>query len=294
MKKNSNFLADHTLLRVLLMMLCICGAALIIIFFILKLYGRTGQEHELPDLRGLTLAEAQEACPTAIEFVINDSIYTEGDEGGHIISQDPKGGSHVKKGRKVFVSISAFAPKDALMPDLTDVTVKAAVSQLSSMGFNVGKLRFVQSQFPKTVLEATSRGRVLQPGTTISGNTVIDLTVGYDPEHPYGVVPFVLGKSPEKARRDVKMGGFNVGTEHFEHVEDRAKAVVVKQTPGYTGVSQHSLGSYVELWYSDDPTLDVDKMVNEFEVDPNDIITLPSSPTSSREVLTDDEWEVEW
>lgn len=294
MTKKAQFLANHTLLRALLMMLCICGVALIVIFLLLKLYGRTGQEYELPDLRGLTLTEAQNTCPTTIEFVINDSIYTEGDEGGHIISQDPKGGSKVKKGRKIFVSISAFAPKDALMPDLTDVTVKAAVSQLSSMGFNVGKLKFVQSQFPKTVLEATNHGRVLHPGATISGNTVIDLTVGFDPEHPYGVVPFVLGKSPEKARRDVKMGGFNVGTEHFEHVEDRTRAVVVKQTPNYTGVSQHTMGSYIELWYSDDPTLDVDKMVNDYEVDPSDIITLPTDPTSNREIITDEEWEVEW
>lgn len=295
MTKKSTFLADHTILRALLMMLCISAAALIVIFFLLKVYGRTGREYELADMRGMTLAEAAQSCPTDVEFVVNDSIYVEGDEGGHIINHDPRAGSKVKKGRKVFVSISAYAPKDALMPDLTDVTVKQAVSQLSSMGFSVGRIKMVQSQFPKVVLEATCRGRVLQPGATVGGGSVIDLTVGLDPERPYGVVPFVLGKSPEKARRDIKMGAFNVGTEHFEHVQDRAKAVVVKQKPAYTGVSQHTMGSSVELWYSDDPTLDVDKLINEYEVDPNDIIALPEEPEFQREVITDDEESVrEW
>ena len=294
MSKKSTFLSNHTILRALLMMLLISGVVLVVIFFLLKLYGRTGQEYELPDLRGMTLQEAARSADYDLEFIVNDSIYTKGDEGGHIISQDPRAGARVKKGRKVFVSISAYAPKDALMPDLTDVTVKQAVSQLSSMGFNVGKIKMVQSQFPKVVLEATCRGKVLHPGATISGSSVIDLTVGLDPEHPYGVVPFVLGKSPEKARRDILMGAFNVGAEHFEHVQDRTKAVVVKQTPSYTGVSQHTLGSYVELWYSDDHTLDVDQMVNEYEEDPNDIITLPEVPANTREVLTDDDIDIEW
>lgn len=294
MSKKSTFLAEHTVLRTLLQMLAISAVLLIIIFTLLKLYGRTGREYELKDVRGMTIAEAQASNDINLEFVINDSIYTEGDEGGHIISQDPKPGSHVKKNRKVFVSISAYTPKDALMPDLTDVTVKQAVSQLSSMGLNVGRLKFVQSQFPKTVLEATCRGKVLKPGTTVKGGQVIDLTVGLDPERPYGVVPFVLGKSPEKAHRDIKMGAFNVGAEHYDHVEDRSHAVVVKQVPAYTGVSQHTMGSSVELWYSDDPKLDVDKMVNEYQVDPNDIITLPAQPESTREVLTDETDNIEW
>jgi len=294
MSKKSTFLADHTVLRALLMMIVVSAIVLIIIFMLLKLYGRTGREYELNDVRGMTLAEAEASNDINLVFVINDSIYTEGDEGGHIISQDPKPGSRVKKNRKIFVSISAYTPKDALMPDLTDVTVKQAVSQLSSMGLNVGRLKFVQSQFPKTVLEATCRGRVLKPGTTVKGGQVIDLTVGLDPERPYAVVPFVLGKSPEKAHRDIKMGAFNVGAEHFEHVEDRSHAVVVKQVPAYTGVSQHAMGSTVELWYSDDPNLDVDKMVNEYEVNPNDIITFSDQPASTREVLTDDTEDIEW
>lgn len=273
MGKIQDFLNGHPVVRVLLMMLVISLAILIVVFTVLKYYGRVGREYEMPDFTGKSIAEADAMQNMKVKFVVIDSVYVEGDEGGHILTQDPQAGSMVKKGRKIFVSISSYAPEDASVPDLTDMTVRQAVSQLSGMGFSVGRLKFVESQFRNVVLEATHKGRVIAAGSTLSGRAVIDLTVGMDPEHPYAVVPFVLGKSPEKARRDVKAGSFNVGAEHFDNVTDRSKAVVIRQSPAYTGVSQHRLGSSVELWYSDDSQLDVDKMVNEFEVDPSQIIS---------------------
>lgn len=272
MAKKGTFLENHSILRTLLYMLLITVGVIFLTYVFLRLYGRTGREYQIPDMRGMTIKEAKRACDASIRFVVTDSVYTEGDKGGHILMQDPRPGSLIKNGRKVFITISAYTPKDARMPDLTDVTCKQAVSQLSSMGFAVGRIKMVQSQFRNVVLEATCKGKVVQPGTVLPGGSVIDLTVGRDPERPYGVVPFVLGKSPERARRDIKAGTFNIGIEHFENVTNKTKAVVVRQKPAYTGVAQNMMGSTVELWYSDNSKIDVDKIVDEYKVDPNDII----------------------
>ena len=285
MTKKKSFFDEHTRLRALAMMLVISLVILIIMFFFLKQYGRTGKEYTMPDLKGMTLTEAMQNNAAQSEFIIIDSLYSEGDEGGRILTQDPKAGSQIKKGRKVFISITAFAPAETKMPNVADMSVKQAVSTLSSMGFSVGRLKFVQSQFNRAVLEATCKGKVVSEGATIKGGSVIDLTVGMDPESPYAVVPFVVGRSPEKARTLLKAGLFNVGAEHFDRVNDRSKAVVVKQSPSYTGISQHTMGSTVELWYSDDPNLDIDRIMRESQAE---------SENLGDEIISSESNEIEW
>ena len=78
----------------------------------------------------------------------------------------------------------------------------------------------------------------------------------------------------------------NVGREHFNGVKDRQKAVVYRQEPDYTGVTQYPYGTEVELWYRDATADEIDQMIKDFKVDSSKII-INSSPDES--ILTDDE-----
>ena len=82
----------------------------------------------------------------------------------------------------------------------------------------------------------------------------------------------VIGKTADKARRDITATSLNVGREHFKGVKNRHTAVVYKQEPDYTGVSKYPLGTKVDLWYIDADKTDVQKMVSEFKVDSSKII----------------------
>ena len=240
---------------------------LVIVFSIIKLYARQGQEYELPDVVGMNIAELQADNPIELDVVVMDSIFRPGQEGGRILTQDPKAGTMVKKGRKLYITMTAYSPEDAVLPELAGLTVRQAVSELLSEGLEVGTLKFVEDRYKNSVIDQTCKGKTVYAGQQIARGSVIDLTVGLGDSTGRSVVPFVIGKTSEKARRDILSLSLNVGKEHFNGVKHKETAVVYRQEPDYNGVNKYEYGTEVELWYVDEDKTDVQKMVSEFKVD---------------------------
>ena len=255
----------------LLIMLGVSLVVLIVAFQIIRIYARQGQEYELPDMVGHNVAELLADNPIELDVVVMDSIFRPGQEGGLILTQDPKGGTKVKKGRKLYITMTAYTPEDAVLPELVGLTVRQAVSELSAAGLQAGKLKFVEDPYKNNVIEQTCKGKTIYAGQQIERGSMIDLLVGLGDGSGRSVVPFVLGRTSDRARRDILSASLNVGREHFGGVKNRSTAVVVRQDPDYTGVSKYTYGTSVELWYRDADDVDVDKMVREFQVDSSKI-----------------------
>ena len=256
------------------------GISLVILFLVftfIKLYARQGQEYELPDVVGTNIVELQADNPIKLDVVVLDSIFRPGQEGGLILTQDPKAGTLVKKGRKLYITMTAYSPDDAVLPELAGLTVRQAVSELLSEGLEVGTLKFVEDRYKNSVIDQTCDGKTIYAGQQIARGSVIDLTVGLGDSTGRSVVPFVIGKTSDKARRDILSASLNVGKEHFKGVKHKETAVVYRQEPDYNGVNKYAYGTEVELWYVDEDKTDVQKLVHEFKidsskiVDPNDI-----------------------
>ncbi len=272
MEKIKDFLKKYPWVAHLFVMVVISFVALFIILFFTNIYTRQGEEYEMPDVEGKALAEVEEENDLDLEFVVLDSIYQKGVPGGMIITQDPKGGIMVKKGRKVYVSITSFSAEDVVMPELTGLSVRQATSELYSNGLAVGRLTFVEDPFKNNVKEQSCRGRSVYAGQKIARGSEIDLVVGLGEGECTNKVPFVIGKTADKARRDIVTASLNVGREHFNGVKNKEKAVVYRQEPDYTGVNQYPFGTQVELWYIDADANEVDKMVSSFKVDSSKIV----------------------
>lgn len=255
----------------LLIMLGVSLVVLIVAFQIIRIYARQGQEYELPDMVGHNVSELLADNPIELDVVVMDSIFRPGQEGGLILTQDPKGGTKVKKGRKLYITMTAYTPEDAVLPELVGLTVRQAVSELSAVGLQAGKLKFVEDPYKNNVIEQTCKGKTVYAGQQIERGSMIDLLVGLGDGSGRSVVPFVLGRTSDRARRDILSASLNVGHEHFGGVKNRSTAVVVRQDPDYTGVSKYTYGTSVELWYRDADDVDVDKMVREFQVDSSKI-----------------------
>jgi len=150
--------------------------------------------------------------------------------------------------------------------------VRQAVNELINTGLEVGTLRFVADRYKNSVIDQSSKGKTLYAGQQIERGTVVDLTVGLGDSTGRSVVPFAIGKTRDKARRDILSASLNVGSEHFRGVRDRQTAVVYRQEPDYTGVSRYPYGTSVELWYVDADEVDVKKMIKEFQVDSSKIL----------------------
>ena len=276
-------------------MLAVSVGIVILCFMFIKVVARQGKEYELPDLRGTSLSELEAGNALSLRYVVIDSIYDEEKEGGIVVQQDPKPGTMIKTHRKVYVTITSYAPSDVVLPELSNMTVRSAVSALEAAGLRCGRLRFVDSPYRNVILETTSKGKMVYAGQKMNQNDEVDLTVGLG-ETPTGTrVPFVIGQQPAKARRGILSASMNVGQEHFEEVTDRSTAVCYKLEPDYTGVTRYPLGTYVEIWYCDATEEDVERIISNFKVDSTKIyendLNLYDDYTIDADPDFDDGWD---
>ena len=290
-----NFFEKHPLIKHLLYMLAVSVGIVILCFMFIKVVARQGKEYELPDLRGTSLSELEAGNALSLRYVVIDSIYDEEKEGGIVVQQDPKPGTMIKTHRKVYVTITSYAPSDVVLPELSNMTVRSAVSALEAAGLRCGRLRFVDSPYRNVILETTSKGKMVYAGQKMNQNDEVDLTVGLG-ETPTGTrVPFVIGQQPAKARRGILSASMNVGQEHFEEVTDRSTAVCYKLEPDYTGVTRYPLGTYVEIWYCDATEEDVERIISNFKVDSTKIyendLNLYDDYTIDADPDFDDGWD---
>ena len=267
-----NILKKYPWILHVLLMIGISVVILVVVFIFIRIYARQGKEYEMPDYVGKNIAEAMATNEIDLDFVVQDSIFRQGAEGGIILTQDPKGGTMVKSGRKVYVSITAYNADDAVLPELVGLSVRQAVSELYGVGLSVGKLMFVEDPYKNSVVDQSCKGKTLYAGQQIPRGSVVDLVVGSGDGTGENIVPFVIGKTADKARRDILSVSLNIGEEHFRGVKNKATAVVYRQEPDYTGVNKYPYGTSVELWYIDADNTDVNKMVTEFKVDSSKII----------------------
>lgn len=280
--------------RHLLVMIGISVVLLLLISLFIKLYARQGKEYVMPQYaltdstKGVTVEAAENDNDLDLEFVILDSIYTPGVNAGIILTQDPQAGTMVKKGRKVYVSVAAASAADLIMPELTGLSVRQAVSEIYASGLKVGTLTFVDDPFKNNVKEQRVGGRIIYAGQKVAPGTMIDLVVGNGDGSGGVSVPFLIGKTAEQARRDIHSLSLNVGREHWNGVTDKTKAVVYRQEPDYTGVNKYPFGTSIELWYIDANDADVQKMISDFKVDSSKIIENPELPD------IEDLEEMEW
>lgn len=264
---NSTFFEKHPLVKHLLYMLAVSVVIVFLCFMFIKIVARQGKEYELPDLRGMALTQLEEENVLSLRYVVIDSVYDEEKEGGIVVQQDPKPGTMIKTHRKVYVTVTSYAPSDVVLPELSNMTVRSAVSALEAAGLRCGRLRFVDSPYRNVILETMSNGKMVYAGQKMNQNDVVDLTVGMG-ETPTGTrVPFVIGQLPAKARRGILSASMNVGQEHFEGVTNRSTAVCYKLNPDYTGVTRYPLGTYVDIWYCDATEEDVERIISNFKVD---------------------------
>ena len=268
---NKDFLKKYPLVKHLLYMLAVSAIIVVLAFLLIKTIARQGKEYELPDFCGTALTEIESNNPLHLKYVVIDSIYDAESEGGIVVQQDPKPGTMVKTHRKVYVTVTTFAPSDVVLPELANMTVRSAVSALEASGLRCGKLKFVDSPYRNMILEATHKGKMVYPGEKMDQGATVDLTVGLG-DKPVGTrVPFVIGQAPSKARRGILSASLNVGVEHWEGVNNRNSAVCYKLYPDYTGVTRYPLGTAVEVWYCDATEADIERIISNFKVDSSQI-----------------------
>ena len=129
-----------------------------------------GEEVEMPDLKGMTKANAEEKLKKLGLKV--GSVYekTSSEEPGTVIAQDPRAGSKIAKGKTVDLTISkAEKKKQVTLPDYSGGTLEAARSNLSSLGLKVGNVtKQTSRQAEGTIIsQSPAAGNAVNEGASV-------------------------------------------------------------------------------------------------------------------------------
>lgn len=264
--------SKYSVLRHLLLMVGASIVILIVVFLLIKLYARQGKEYEMPEIEGKSYSAIVDSNALDLRYVVVDSVFQQGIEGGLVFTQDPKAGTKIKKGRKVYISVTRFNEEDSQLPEVTGIPLRQAVSQLANEGIQVGSLQFIDgaystSRIPPTVHLVKVKGKEVYAGATLPSGAMVDLVVERGDAEATTTVPFLLGKTPSKARRATVLSCLNVIEHYNRGIKDHSKAVVYRQYPEYTGVVHYEYGATVEVWYCSPDEVDVEQMIRDFKVD---------------------------
>ena len=185
------------LLAILVMALLAAGAYLVVTM----LTDDSGiQQVRVPDLRGMTREEAEEALTERGLELSPDigRIRTEDEEPGIVLQQQPRQGNLVDPETEVMIWLSA-PPRTFSVPDLRGMTLDEASSALAEVGLEVGDVSEEAHQF---VEEGLIISHSPEPFEEVERGTPIDVVVSTGPS--IVIVPNVMCRSVEAARAELE------------------------------------------------------------------------------------------
>jgi len=249
-----NFLSflKHNLLRHISFALI----SVIILFIIwlkyIDVYTMNSRYLEVPDFTDYHISKLDSLTTSYnLRYIIIDSIFDSDKKKGVVVNQDPRPLSEVKKNRKIYLTINSLQNRKIIFPDIYDLTLRQAVRIMNNTGLKVGRLEYVPNLARNKVLDFSVNGISIKKGQEVFENTVIDLVIGKGLTGEDVVIPNLIGLNRMEANIVVKSTSLNIGLEFFnESVNDTQRAIVYKQVPTSGLDRKTSLGSSIDIFYS--------------------------------------------
>lgn len=154
---------------------------LIIVFGVLawlNSYTRHGKQVEIPDVRGLQMAEAAAFFEQrSLRYEVIDSIFVKNKKPGSILETAPPVGTHVKEGRTIYITLNAHTARMLLVPVVKDMSQRQALAMLNSLGFDNVEVKLVSGPYKDLVLGLEARGKEVEPGARMEADVPLYLLV---------------------------------------------------------------------------------------------------------------------
>ena len=183
---------------------------------------------------------------------MSDSLFVPIYDGGVVLEQNPKAGTEVKNGRRIFVTVNSYRQKMVEIPYVTGFSLRQAKNNLESVGLEIERLEYVEDIATNYILSQKFGGRTIEEGQKVEAEIGSGITLvvgrGEDEEKNRVAVPRVVGMTLYEAKSRLWDSGLNVGRitsdEGVNQLNERNARVYV-QSPAQGVVT--SLGSGVAL-----------------------------------------------
>ncbi len=176
----SKYLTSKVFIRQLVIAFVIVLAVAFVFFNMLSMITQHGKEITVPNVAKLSAEKAEEKLTEAnLDFVIIDTMDFDKDYPQFsVMLQDPKSGSKVKEGRKVYLKLNSGGFTNVVLPNLIEKTYRQAVPTLQSLGLEVGEVTYKPYLGKDMVLEMKMNGKPIKAGTKVMKTSKIDLVLG--------------------------------------------------------------------------------------------------------------------
>lgn len=139
-----------------------------------------GETITVPDLQKLSLEETESLLTESkLSYVVIDSAsFNPQFPPLSVIEQNPIAGDKVKENRKIYLTLNPSDYKKVSIPEVLDLTKRQVVTQLKSVGFQIGSERYIPDLGKDVVRGLEVNGKEVKPGVKLPKNTTIDLVLG--------------------------------------------------------------------------------------------------------------------
>ena len=184
MQKVKAFYAKHPILSHFLLIVATGFIILWGVLLYLDHWTQHGQTAIVPDIRHKSYAEARSVLQAnGLSIEIADSVYDRSLAPGTVMESNPRVGAVVKKDRQVYVTVTAFSPKQVTisMPLTGNVSSRQAMSYLRGIGITDIRIESVPSDYADLVVGARYGDTPLKVGSVIPVTSTVTLQVGSGP-----------------------------------------------------------------------------------------------------------------
>lgn len=254
------FLITKKFLQHLGLAVALALVLLIAVLIWLRVYTHHGQSITVPNLSGLTTEEVADVTAAKhLRFEVVDSVFSTEMPRGTVLKQNPKANSAVKKNRKIFLTMNAVNPEMVAMPRLVGLSIRQARLALQNAGLSLGEISYRPDYAMNNVLQQMFKDSVINEGTIIIKESVIDLVLGMGPSNETTRIPDLVGFGLEAAADIIADYYLNIGAvtydESMENAEDSAAAFIWRQYPEFDEFSRMNMGMEVDIWLTADSSL---------------------------------------
>lgn len=176
----AGFLRTKTFLKHFVLSILLVVALVFLYFFMLSWYTNHGEEIKVPNVVKLTEPQFQDVLDGVdLTYEISESsVFNPDYPPNGVLEQNPKPGSMVKEGRKIYLKLNPADFALVKLPNLVFKTKRQAIPTLESLGFKIGKFTYEANIAKDLVLQMRHKGKIVNAGDKLKRTSVIELVLG--------------------------------------------------------------------------------------------------------------------
>jgi len=158
--------------------------AIVLVFFLTNFWLDSTTNHgefvTVPDLKGKSLNTVEiELKDNILAMEIQDSANFNPDYPKFsVIEQYPEAGTQVKENRKIYLTLNPSGYRKVEIPRVVRRTFRQAKPTLETLGFEIGKITYVDDIGKDEVIEIKHEGKTLEEGDLLPLTSKIDVVLG--------------------------------------------------------------------------------------------------------------------